>query len=193
MLRPFPYWKETTGDTVRIVWCGGNPILWWEVLPALAMMTERGWRARDMPRIFLGIAYLAYVLMWLPIPRYLLSYDYMPALYIGVLALGDELARTWRGESSRLECLFLLVPLEVGIFFGWSHNLIAAIGAGILIGCLLAVGNRDYRGRIVCVLVTAATIVSFLYFFPLWTAMPLPASSYNARMWFKGPGLANWQ
>lgn len=194
MLRPFAYWKDSTDATVRVVWCGGNPVLWWEILPAIAITALRALRQREAGSAFLSIAYLAYFLMWIPIRRYLLIYDYMPAAYFGLIAVGAALEQCWHGRARRWEHMLLLMPIGAALYFGVRHGLAAAIAAAVAsaYGFLL---RRDgqVEGKFVCAVIAGGAAVAFIYFFPLWTGMPLAEASYNARMWFQGPGIADWR
>ncbi len=52
-----------------------------------------------MPRIFMLSGYLAYLLMWVWIGRTLFLYHYMPAVYLGFLALAAVLAECWYGGA----------------------------------------------------------------------------------------------
>lgn len=194
MLRPFPYWTASEGQQVQTVWCGGNPVLWWEIVPAVAMMTLHACRQRDGAAVFLSIAYAAYFLMWIPIRRYLLIYDYLPAAYIGSIAVGDALARCWDGSARKWEHILLLIPIVAALYFGVRHGLGATIAATIAIAYWLFVRRGgQMEGKFVCAVILGGTVAAFVCFYPLWTGMSLTETSYNARMWFQGPGIANWQ
>ena len=194
MLRPFPYWAQSTEHTVQTVWCGGNPVLWWEIIPAVAIMALHARRQRDGAAGFLSIAYAAYFLMWIPIRRYLLIYDYMPAAYIGSIAVGDGLARCWNGSARKWEHMLLLTPIVAALYFGVRHSVGATIAAIVAIAYWLFVRRGGQpEGKFVCAVILGGTAAAFVCFFPLWTGMSLAEASYNARMWFQGPGIANWQ
>jgi dolichyl-phosphate-mannose--protein O-mannosyl transferase len=35
-------------------------------------------------------------------------------------------------------------------------------------------------------------VVLFVYYFPIWTGMPISRNGYYGRMWLQGTGLHNW-
>jgi len=66
----------------------------------------------------------------------------------------------------------------------------AAATAGGYVFCLRR--SRRYAGRFVCACYAGATLIAFVYFLPLWTGRPISPAALQARLWFHGPGLANW-
>jgi dolichyl-phosphate-mannose--protein O-mannosyl transferase len=50
----------------------------------------------------------------------------------------------------------------------------------------------EYSGKFVTATFVLGAIVLFIYFFPVWTAMPIDREGYYARMWLSGPGIRNW-
>ncbi|MGH7815648.1 MAG: phospholipid carrier-dependent glycosyltransferase [Candidatus Binataceae bacterium] len=194
MLRPFPYFHRADADSIQTVWCGGNPVVWWEIIPAVLLMAARAVRQRASGPLFLTIAYFAFFLMWAPIKRYLLIYDYLPALFIGAIAIGDSLGRCWTGAASKWEYPLLLIPPAAALYFGVPHREGAAISAAVAIIYLVSAwrGGRS-EGRFVCAVIVGGAAIAFVYFYPLWTGAIMTHPAHDARMWFQGPGIANWQ
>ena len=194
MLRAFPYWSELNHDGwTTVVWCGGNPAIWWEILPALIVSGARAIKQRSISWSFPPIAYCGYMLIFLPLPRYLFIYDYMPMCEAGILAIAGGLTLSWIGEADSWEQILLLMP-SLAVLVCALHLLIGiAVFAGILlIWSVLYRQKKLYAGRFVCASMTLLIAVVFAYFYPLWSSLPLSHSAYMQRMWFRGPGLANW-
>lgn len=194
MLRPVAYWDKfpQTGD-VAAVWGGGNPLLWWAVLPAIAAAALRAYEEIDFSRLFVVAGYLVYLAIWVPIGRTLFIYHYMASLYLGFLALGDLLARCWRGNADFWEQAGLLLsmavvpPLALGPLWG------GAGAAALLAAGFVGVRTRpSWSARMLCVAFMLLATALFFYFAPLWYGLPISRAAFYRRMWFKGPGIENW-
>ena len=60
LLHPYAYWKrDMLNGTVEVVWCGGNPLLWWAVLPAILIALVRGYTHKSLAWMFLAAGYIA--------------------------------------------------------------------------------------------------------------------------------------
>ncbi|MGB8364358.1 MAG: phospholipid carrier-dependent glycosyltransferase [Rhizomicrobium sp.] len=194
LLHPYAYWKkDLLNGAVEVIWCGGNPLLWWAVLPAILIALVRGYTQKSMPWMFLAVGYLANLAMWIPIRRYLFIYSYMPALYFGLLALAGALEECRNGSARRWEHLVLLAPilpcLILGLGVVWGGF---AAGSISIVYLLLWRGPEGYDGKFVCLIFISAAILLFAYFSPLWMGIPLSQAGYTARMWLHGQGLASW-
>lgn len=193
MLRPIAYWQNfpPVGD-VATIWGGGNPASWWGALTAILIVGMQALERRSLPRAFLAIGFLSYLLMWVPIGRTLFLYHYMPAVYLGYLALAATLTECWEGKLLVLEKVALLLtlmpPLLLGI--GGAAGAIAALA--LLAGYAALLGRGQWEGRFVCVVFVGVIALCFIYFLPLWLGIPVSRSGYYARMWLQGPGLRNW-
>ncbi|HLI81143.1 MAG TPA: phospholipid carrier-dependent glycosyltransferase, partial [Candidatus Binataceae bacterium] len=194
MLRPVAYWQHFPKEgKVSTVWGGGNPLIWWG---ALTGMTFNGIYAIERPsvtRIFMLSGYLTYVLMWVWIGRTLFLYHYMPAVYLGFLALSAVLAEVWYGAEEmwqeHLAILATIVPALILGLVGWG-----AIVAVLMFGLWIAFLMRypQYSGKYVVGVFVSGVVILFVYFFPVWTAIPIERAGYYARMWLQGPGIRNW-
>ena len=192
MLRCFPYWQDLhASDRVRIVWCGGNPALWWAGVIGMIIAIARAIRDQDFRWSFLGFGYVAFMAMWIPVRRYTLIYDYAPALYLSVTALAAVLVDCWYGRCRRWEQMILVtapaLTLAFALFGAFGPEVIAAfplaIGAFVIIQAMTGRYCEPLAGKLACLLVAGAAIANFIYFFPVWTAMPITQSGLDARLW----------
>jgi dolichyl-phosphate-mannose--protein O-mannosyl transferase len=198
MLRPIAYWQNFPGGSgpVATIWGGGNPVLWWGAFTAMTIVGIQALERRDVTRCFMITTYLAYLLMWVPIGRTLFLYHYMPAVYIGFLALAAVLDECWSGRAQPFEHLALLVTLApvflLGLGLLWGT---LALGA-TLSGYIVLLARQGYgvawAGRWVCATFAITAFAMFLYYLPVWTGLPINRAGYYARMWLQGPGLRNW-
>ena len=199
MLRAMLYWNETafvvgtTSIRTGSIRALGNPVLWWGVVAAVPLMSVQAMRRRDLARWFVALGYICYLAMWIPIPRPKFLYYYMPALYFGFLALAAELAECWHGRAGVWEEAVLLMSLMPAIILGLG----ARPGAGIILALatsyvLLWRWNRRSAGIFVCFSFLLGVLALFVYFFPIWTGLPLSREGLQARMWLHGSGLASW-
>jgi dolichyl-phosphate-mannose-protein mannosyltransferase len=194
MLRAFPYWSGSihSGRAVT-VWCGGNLMIWWTIPPALIIGSARAIKERNIVWAFAPLAYCLYMIVLLPVRRFLLIYDYMPMCEIGIVAIAGVLAVAWHGETRSWEQILLLAPAVAILICAMRPATGGAAAGGVMATWfVLARQKNQYAGRFVCIPVMVLTVALFLYFYPLWSAMALSHTGYLERMWFKGPGLANW-
>lgn len=188
MLRCFPYWQDLhASDRVRIVWCGGNPSVWWTGVIAMIIVAARAVRGPEFTWTFLALGYTAFMAMWIPIRRYTLIYDYAPALYLSVIALAAILADCWYGRARRWEQMILvIVPVLTLAFVAFGFDAVPALPIAIATFTIYAMIVRYFEhlaGRLACLLVAGAAITNFVYFFPLWTSIPITLSGLDARLW----------
>ncbi len=193
MLRPIAYWQNfpKTGK-VATIWGGGNPLLWWGALSAITITAVRAIERPSIGRSFLVLGYLGYLLLWVWIGRTLFLYHYMGSVYLGYVALGGVLADCWEGRAEFFEhcaIMLMLAPaVTLGLGWGWG----AAVLAVLMAVYAMLLPKPQYVGKFVCVSFVLGAFILFVYFFPVWTAIPIERSGYYARMWLQGPGLWNW-
>ncbi len=195
LLRPYAYWMRVSpAQTVAVIWCGGNPLLWWGILASVPMAISRGYRERSFAWTFLAAAYAMNLAMWIPIRRYVFIYDYIPAAYLGLLALAGALAECWNSNAPRWEQFALLAALVPCLTLAFGTLKGGAIASAVVLAHLLIMEYREnLASRFVCVIFVTAAVAVFIYFFPFWTGIPLTEKDYAARIWFNGKGLANWK
>lgn len=204
MLRPIAYWQNfPPHGKVATIWGGGNPLLWWAALTAITITAVRALERPSPARAFPVIGYLAYLVIWMPVfteGRTLFLYHYMPSVYMGYLALAAIVADAWRGEAEMWECAALvltMLPAAILGLGGWRGQVAGAalvMFAGYLVAAELLAGAERPRWapRLVAAGFLAAAAALFIYYFPVWTAIPIDRAGYYARMWLQGPGLRNW-
>ena len=207
MLRPVAYWQNFPAHgNVALIWGGGNPLTWWAVLPAMIITGVRMIERPTLVRVFMVTGFLAYYVIWIPIGRILFLYHYMPSVYIGYLALAAILADMWQGKAKTWENFALLLSMMPVLTVGGaqianeyglvSGNASIAIGlplAAVLLMSYMLVSIGGYRtDRFVFAAFVSVAIALFIYYLPIWLAIPISRTGYYARMWLQGPGLLNW-
>jgi len=198
MLRPIRYWHQTDfltlpGAEVASIRGIGNPITWWALLVAIPLVTREAITRKSMPRIFLIVGYAAYLAMWIPISRYKFAYYYMPALYLGFMTLAVLLAECWDDEARSFEHVALLAAMLPSMILGLGTGPGLAAAAATAAGYILSLRrSRRYAGRFVFACYVGAALIAFAYFLPVSTGMPISPAAMDARLWLRGPGLANW-
>ena len=198
MLRPIRYWRQEDflalpGADVASIRGIGNPIVWWAVIAAIPIVAGEAIGRRSMPRAFLVLGYIAYLVMWIPISRYKFLYYYMPALYLGILSLAVLLAECWEGEARSFAQVALLAAMSPSMILGLGTGPGLTAAAATAAGYLLFLSrSRRQAGRFVCACYGGATLIAFVYFLPVWTGTPISPAALQARLWFHGTGLANW-
>ena len=195
LLRPYAYWRQLRpAGMATVIWCGGNPVLWWGAFMALVIQAVRLFTRPTLERSFLVFGYIGYVAMWIPIKRYIFIYDHLPAAYLAFLALAAVLAECWRQEAPIWEQVMLLIPLLPTFVLALGSVIIGATlyGAVLVLFIILSCYSQ-YASRFVFVIFTAAGLMLFIYFLPVWIASPISLKGYLARMWLSGPSKTlNW-
>ncbi|HEX3409152.1 MAG TPA: phospholipid carrier-dependent glycosyltransferase [Candidatus Binataceae bacterium] len=209
MLRPVAYWQNFPDKgAVATIWGAGNPILWWGVIPAITITAVRALERPNLTRTFLVIAYLANFVIWIPIGRILFLYHYMPSIFFGYLALGAILADFWEGQCELWETFAVLLTMLPALAVGLGHMAVALKPSFLPESALPAVGlpfvllltfawiplrkRPQISGRFVCLAFLGCAFGIFIYYLPVWIALPIARAGYYARMWLEGPGLRNW-
>jgi len=209
MLRPVAYWQNFPDKgNVATIWGAGNPILWWGVIPAMTITAVRAFERPGLTRTFLVIGYLANFVIWIPIGRILFLYHYMPSIFLGYLALGAILADFWEGNCELWETFAVLLTMLPALALGLGHIAVALKpsfisesmrpAAGLPFVLLLTFAWIPLRkrpqlsGRFVCLAFLGCAFGIFIYYLPVWIALPIARAGYYARMWLEGPGLRNW-
>ncbi|HYA34504.1 MAG TPA: phospholipid carrier-dependent glycosyltransferase [Candidatus Binataceae bacterium] len=193
MLHPFIYWQRSMPDgAVATVWFAPNPILCWAALGAIFVTILRLFRSPTFTDGFVVAGYIGFLAIYMPVSRTLYEYHYMPALYFGYLALAGILARCWRSATTGFEQLIMLLALVPAAELGFGF-----VGGSIALAALFAAWGVSLRrfalsGRFACVSCATAAFAAFIYFAPLYFAMPISPAGFHSRMWMQGPGTADW-
>ncbi len=193
MARPLVFWQQTADNgQLSTIWFGGNPVLWWCGLAAICITAARLVSRPNLAGAFVVIGYLGYLLIVVPISRVMYLYHYMPALFLGFLALANVASDCWRGRARRWEQALLLTAIipatgfAIGGAFGAGAMAVMAIGGGAILW------RSRGSGRLVCISLFAAALAAFVYFLPIWIGLPISRTGFEARMWLHGPGLYDW-
>jgi dolichyl-phosphate-mannose--protein O-mannosyl transferase len=203
LLRPVWYhFKDVPGDASHVVgvWGGGNPLLWWGGFAAIIVALARGIRERHLASVFLVTAFILHYVVWSWIGRTLFQYHYLPSLYASLLALGMALAALWRAPAddgfwiaAGIALLVPLVPTFFGPFPRWGILLFVAVvglyGAAVVYQRLPIF--RWPPGRVVVVAYALVGLALLVYFYPIWSGVPISRNAYSVRMWFQS-GPARW-
>ncbi|HUA34799.1 MAG TPA: phospholipid carrier-dependent glycosyltransferase [Candidatus Binataceae bacterium] len=194
MLRPIAYWQNfpASGPVVATIWGGGNPLIWWGALTGITITAVHAIERPSLARWFLVIGYLSYIVIWIPIGRTLFLYHYMASVYLGYVALALVLAGCWEGRGDPFEHSALMLTMFAALLLGLGYiaGMLSALAiVGIYVYLLI---YTDYAGKYVAALFVAGAVVLFIYFYPVWTGMPIERSGYYTRMWLQQSGLRNW-
>jgi len=193
MLRAPLYW-QTTSDLgqVATIWEGGNPVLWWSSLAALALMVAREIRHPNLARTFLLIGYFSYMVA-LSLPKHpFYLYIYMAPLYLQYIMLAALVSECWNGGCHPIEHLVLILSLAPAFLLGFG-TINGAIFLFVVVALYAGLSLRvNIAGKFVCAVIVIAALAAFVYFLPLWLGIPLDQAGYENRIWLNGPGLSKW-
>lgn len=193
VLHPIVYWQESFPDgSIATEWFAPNPIACWSALGATIAQAIRLLKRPTFAGAFVAIGYITFLAIFVPISRTTYPYHYMPALYLSYLALGCEVARCWDGDAAGWERIVILVALAPPILIAGESTALMILAGAVLAAALVAAIAMRNGGRVASTVSIAAITAAFLYFIPLWMALPISREAYDARMWLKGPGIANW-
>jgi Gpi18-like mannosyltransferase len=194
MLRPVAYWQSfpKTGDPVAAIWGGGNPVLWWGGFVSITIMAVKATERPSLSRIFIVAGYLSYLVIWIWIGRTLFLYHYMASVYLAYIAMAWLIADCWNETAEPWEHMPLLFTLCPAIVFGLGPAIgITACGL-LMAGYVAMLARTAAPGRFTAIAFCACALIAFVYFFPLWTGMPITREGYYQRMWLQRGGLFNW-
>jgi hypothetical protein len=123
-----PTWFHSSSfdaDRIAVIYNGGNPLLFWAGIPALAACAVLAWKRRSMALVLVVAAFAFQYVPWIRIERATFAYHYLTAVVFAMIAVAyvvDELLRrpAWR----ELAIGYLGLVLVVGV-------LIFPLGAAI--------------------------------------------------------------
>ena len=101
-LKPTWFFGESyDGDTIAVIYNGGNPVLFWAGIPALVACAVLAWKRRSTALVLLVAAFAFQYAPWLRIERATFAYHYLTAVVFAMVAVAylvDELLRrpAWR-------------------------------------------------------------------------------------------------
>jgi predicted membrane-bound dolichyl-phosphate-mannose-protein mannosyltransferase len=99
-----PTWfhgESYDGDVISVIYNGGNPLLFWAGVPALAACAVLAWKRRSLALVLVVAAFAFQYVPWLRIERATFAYHYLTAVVFAMIAVAyivDELLRrpAWR-------------------------------------------------------------------------------------------------
>ncbi|HUF05764.1 MAG TPA: phospholipid carrier-dependent glycosyltransferase [Candidatus Binatia bacterium] len=106
-------------DQVAVIYNGGNPILFWAGIPALAACAVLAWKRRSMALVLLVAAFAFQFIPWIRIERATFAYHYLTAVMFAMVAVAylvDELLRRPAWRDLAIGYLALVVVVGVLIF-----------------------------------------------------------------------------
>jgi 4-amino-4-deoxy-L-arabinose transferase-like glycosyltransferase len=119
-LKPvFFYTHDFDNRTTGVIYNGGNPILFWAGVPALAWCAVQAWRRRSPALVLLVAAFAFQFLPWTRIERATFQYHYLSALPFAMVAVAyvvDEMLQTWSYRPLAIAFLVLAAVAGVLVF-----------------------------------------------------------------------------
>jgi dolichyl-phosphate-mannose--protein O-mannosyl transferase len=119
-LKPTWFFNGTyDSDQVAAIYNGGNPILFWAGIPALAACAVLAWKRRSMALVLIVAAFAFQYVPWIRIERATFAYHYLTAVVFAMIAVAycvDELLRRPAWRDLAIGYLALAVMVGVLIF-----------------------------------------------------------------------------
>lgn len=120
MLKP-TWFHSSSFDAQRIavIYNGGNPLLFWAGIPALAAAAVLGWKRRSMALVLIVAAFAFQYVPWMRIERATFAYHYLTAVVFAMIAVAyclDELLRRPAWRDLAIGYLVLVVVVGVLIY-----------------------------------------------------------------------------
>ncbi|MDQ2853439.1 MAG: phospholipid carrier-dependent glycosyltransferase [Chloroflexota bacterium] len=116
-LKPVWFYSHSYDDRLlAVIYNGGNPILFWAGVPAVAWCALQAWRRRSLALVLVVSAFVFQFLPWTRIERATFSYHYFTAVLFAMIAIAyvvDEGLRAWAYRS--LAIAFLIATVIAGL------------------------------------------------------------------------------
>ena len=116
-LKPVWFYSHSFDDRqLAVIYNGGNPILFWAGVPAIAFAAVQAWRRRSFALVLLVAAFAFQYLPWTRIERATFHYHYLTAVLFAMIAVAyvvDEGLRSWSQRS--LAVAFLVAAAVAGL------------------------------------------------------------------------------
>ena len=110
------YGHDFDGRTIGVIYNGGNPILFWAGVPAVAICAVLAWKRRSAALVLVVAAFAFQFLPWTRIERATFHYHYFTALLFAMVAVAyvvDEGLRSWSWRP--LSIAFLVAAAIAGV------------------------------------------------------------------------------
>ena len=120
MLKPTWFHGDSfDNEMLTAIYNGGNPILFWAGIPALAVCAVLAWTRRSMALVLIVAAFAFQFVPWIRIERAVFAYHYLTAVVFAMIAVAycvDELLRRPAWRDLAIGYLILVVVVGVVIF-----------------------------------------------------------------------------
>ena len=113
------YGHDFDGRRVGVIYNGGNPILFWAGVPAIAWCAVQAWRRRSPALVLLVVAFAFQFLPWTRIERATFHYHYLTAVMFAMVAVAyvvDEMLRSWTYRPFAIAFLVLAAVAGLMVF-----------------------------------------------------------------------------
>jgi hypothetical protein len=116
-LKPVWFYSHSYDNRqMAVIYNGGNPILFWAGVPAIAWCAVQAWRRRSLALVLVVAAFAFQYLPWTRIERATFHYHYLTAVFFAMIAVAyvvDEGLRSWAYRS--LAIAFLVAAVIAGL------------------------------------------------------------------------------
>jgi predicted membrane-bound dolichyl-phosphate-mannose-protein mannosyltransferase len=116
-LKPVWFYSHSYDNRLMaVIYNGGNPILFWAGIPAIAWCAVQAWRRRSLALVIVVAAFAFQYLPWTRIERATFHYHYFTAVLFAMIAVAyvvDEGLRSWSYRS--LAIAFLVASVVAGL------------------------------------------------------------------------------
>jgi hypothetical protein len=113
------YGHDFDERTIGVIYNGGNPILFWAGIPALAWCAFMAWRRRSPALVLIVFAFAFQFFPWTRIERATFHYHYLTAVIFAMVAVAyvvDEMLRSWSWRPFGIALLILAAIAGVLVF-----------------------------------------------------------------------------
>lgn len=108
MRRPIWYYSGTISDGIKEgISSFGNPLVWWMGIPAFGYMLYLTIRKKSKTALFLVIAYVSQIFMWIPIERLTFIYHYFPSVPFVVLMIGYAIKTLYDNAKNKKRFMYM--------------------------------------------------------------------------------------
>lgn len=199
--RPVLYYFKSPAGQWSSITALGNPIIWWTGLAALAYGAWRFVKTRNLALGLVLFAFIAHFGPWALIDRVLFIYHYMGGLPFLMIVMAYALGQSWawkpKDTTWQVFAWGLLVAyggiiggLLARSAFGDVDAAIAFIMGAALVSLpivwfLLSDVRRLTWGQKQVVTFLCLVALTFAYFYPLWTGIPLDYNDFQRHLWLK--------
>ena len=119
-LKPTWFFNATyDADQVAVIYNGGNPILFWAGIPAVAACAVLAWKRRSAALVLVVAAFAFQLAPWTRIERATFAYHYLTAVIFAMIAIAyvvDELLRRPAWRELAIGYLALVVVVGILVF-----------------------------------------------------------------------------